>query len=265
MDYFSLAQGFGKTKTTLSRNFYILYTLAHLKQKANVRGTVLGYLWWFIEPLLLIILYSYVVGVIFGYSGPDRILMIAIGVTLWKWWSTSLTSAVISFRRYKGIVTQVKMPLSILPVSEVFGQTYLFLFGYFLLQCGLLVMGHSPNLLSLLLTFLTSVMMVSTLALVLAILNVLIRDTAFLVGFSLRILFYITPILYSRDRVPDRYQWVVDLNPFAYLVEFYNRALIYPHQVNLMENLFSLLMAAVSLAVFFVICQRLAPYIVRNV
>jgi ABC-type polysaccharide/polyol phosphate export permease len=265
MDLYRVAQALLRTKNILARNLFILYTLAHLKQKANVRGTLLGYLWWFIEPLLLIILYSYVVGVIFGYSGPDRILMIAIGVTLWKWWSTSLGSAVISFRRYKGIVTEVKMPLSILPVSEVFGQTYLFLFGYLLLQGGLLIMGHSPHLLAFILTFLASVMMVSALALVLAILNVLVRDTAFLVGFSLRILFYITPILYSRDRVPDRYQWVVDMNPFAYLVAYYNKALIYPQQVRLAENLFVLLMAAIALIVFSMICQRLTPYIVRNV
>jgi ABC-type polysaccharide/polyol phosphate export permease len=152
----------------ISRNLYILYTLAHLKQKANVRGTMLGYLWWFIEPLMLIALYSYVVGVIFGHSGPDRILMIAIGVTLWKWWSTALSAATTSFARYKGIVTQVKMPLPILPISEVFGQTYLFVFGYALLQIILIYMGYVPDLAALSLTILVSVIVISALALALA-------------------------------------------------------------------------------------------------
>lgn len=251
-------------RSDLSRNLYILYTLAHLKQKANVRGTFLGYLWWFIEPAFLIALYSYVVGVIFGVGGRDRILMIAIGVTLWKWWSTSLGTATTSFRRYKGIVTQVKMPLSILPVSDVFGQTYLFLFGYVLLQCVLLFMGHSPNLLSLFLTLVASIFVVGTFALVLAILNVFIRDTAFLVGFGLRILFFITPIIYPRSRVPERYQWMVTINPFAHLIDLYNKALVYPQTVDLSTNFIALVVAALVLLCLSRLCDRLTPYIIRN-
>lgn len=253
------------SKSMLNRNMYILYTLAHLKQKANVRGTVLGYLWWFIEPLMLIALYSYVVGVIFGHSGPDRILMIAIGVTLWKWWSTSLSSATTSFKRYKGIVTQVKMPLPILPISEVFGQTYLFVFGYALLQSILLFMGYTPNLLALVLTFITTVILISSLSLGLAMLNVFVRDTAFLVSFGLRIFFYITPIIYSKDRVPENYQWLVTLNPFAYLVDLFNKALVYPHEVVLSNNIIILSISSILLFSLLVIAKKLRTQIIRNV
>lgn len=255
----------GSMRRTFSRNLYVLYTLAHLKQKASVRGTVLGYLWWFIEPALLIVLYSYVVGVIFGHSGPERILMIAIGVTLWKWWSTSLNTATTSFRKYKGIVTQVKMPLPILPISEVFGQTYLFVFGYILLEAALLIMGHTPDLIALLLTFCASILVISSFALALAMLNVFVRDTAFLVNFGLRILFYITPIIYPRSRVPDRYKWLVELNPFAYLIDCYDKALIYSTSVSLTDNSIILIASAAVLLGLVHICNRLTPHIIRNV
>ncbi|MEZ8611612.1 MULTISPECIES: ABC transporter permease [Vibrio] len=254
-----------KVTKGVSRNLYILYTLAHLKQKANVRGTILGYLWWFIEPLMLIALYSYVVGVIFGHSGPDRILMIAIGVTLWKWWSTSLSSATTSFKRYKGIVTQVKMPLPILPISEVFGQTYLFIFGYSLLQSILLFMGYIPDVLALVITFITTIIVISAMSLGLAMLNVFVRDTAFLVGFGLRILFYITPIIYSIDRVPENYRWLVNINPLAQLIDLFNRALVYPETVNIMNNLTILTISIFSLASLLYISRSLRTQIIRNV
>jgi len=252
-------------KKMLSRNFYILYTLAHLKQKANVRGTILGYLWWFIEPMMLIALYSYIVGVIFGHAGPDRILMIAIGITLWKWWSTSLSAATTSFRRYKGIVTQVKLPLSILPISEVFGQTYLFLFGYALLQSILLFMGYMPDLFSLMITFITTMVLISALSLVLALLNVFVRDTAFLVGFGLRIFFYITPIIYPKERVPEDYQWLVSLNPFSYLIDMFNVSLIYTDQVNLANHLIILMLSASVLLFILFLVQKLRMKIIRNI
>lgn len=249
----------------LSRNLYILYTLAHLKQKANVRGTILGYLWWFIEPLMLIALYSYVVGVIFGHSGPDQILMIAIGVTLWKWWSTALSAATTSFNRYKGIVTQVKIPLPILPISEVFGQTYLFMFGYVLLQVILIVMGYSPDILLLIIALLSSIIMVSALALGFAILNVFIRDTAFLVGFGLRILFYVTPIIYPANRVPEHYRWLVDINPLAHLVSLFNDALVYSNNVNYSHGFYFLIISSVFLMLMLFLSNKLRTAIIRNV
>lgn len=249
----------------MSRNFYILYTLAHLKQKANVRGTILGYLWWFIEPLMLIALYSYVVGVIFGHSGADQILMIAIGVTLWKWWSTSLSSATTSFKRYKGIVTQVKMPLPILPISEVVGQTYLFAFGYILLQSILLILGYVPNIPALIIALLSSVLMVSALSLAFSVLNVFIRDTAFLVGFGLRILFYVTPIIYPASRVPESYRWIIDINPFAHLVTLFNESLVHPEQVNYTHSISVLLSSITFLIVMLLISKKLRTSIIRNV
>lgn len=247
------------------RNLYILYTLAHLKQKANVRGTILGYLWWFIEPMMLIALYGYIVGVIFGHKGPEQIILIAIGVTLWKWWSTSLSRATTSFRTYKGIVTQVKLPLPLLPISEVFGQTYLFMFGYVLLQIVLLYMGFVPDLLSLIISFFTALILISALSLGLAILNVFIRDTAFLISFSLRIFFYITPIIYPKSRVPEAYQWVVSLNPFTYLIDMFNVSLVYSEQVDIMHHMVVLSSSVALLLMLLFISKKLRMQIVRNV
>ena len=249
----------------ISRNLYILYTLAHLKKKANIRGTFLGYLWWIIEPMMLIALYSYVVGMIFGHRGADQILMIAIGVTLWKWWSSSMSTATTSFRRYKGIVCQVKMPLPILPTSEVFGESYMFCFAYLILQTVLLSLGYMPDMFALTLTFITSMVAVSALSLLLAMLNVFVRDTAFLVGFGLRILFYVTPIIYPASRVPENFRFLVELNPFAHLINFYNNALIYTDKVNYIHILYGLIISSIVLVVLIRICKRITPQIIRNV
>lgn len=249
----------------ISRNLYILYTLAHLKKKANIRGTFLGYLWWIIEPMMLIALYSYVVGVIFGHRSADQILMIAIGVTLWKWWSSSMSISTTSFRRYKGIVCQVKMPLPILPTSEVFGESYMFCFAYVILQTVLLFLGYIPDIFALVLTFVITIITISALSLLLAILNVFVRDTAFLVGFGLRILFYVTPIIYPPSRVPEKFRFLIELNPFAHLISFYNNALIYTDKVSYNHMLYALVASSVVLIVLMRICKRLTPQIIRNV
>lgn len=249
----------------ISRNLYILYTLAHLKKKANIRGTFLGYLWWLIEPMMLIALYSYVVGMIFGHRGTDQILMIAVGVTLWKWWSSSMSTATTSFRRYKGIVCQVKIPLPILPISEVFGESYMFCFAYLLLQTVLLFLGFVPDVFALALTFLITMVAVSALSLLLAMLNVFVRDTAFLVGFGLRILFYITPIIYPASRVPEKFRFLVDLNPFAYLIDYYNNALIYTDQVQYDTLFYALIVSSFVLLMLTRLCKKITPQIIRNV
>ncbi|MCF7355618.1 ABC transporter permease [Vibrio sp. CK2-1] len=249
----------------ISRNLYILYTLAHLKKKANIRGTFLGYLWWIIEPMMLIALYSYIVGVIFGHRGADQILMIGIGVTLWKWWSSSMSISTTSFRRYKGIVCQVKIPLPILPTSEVFGESYMFCFAYLLLQTVLLFFGYTPDLFALALTFAITMISISAISLFLAILNVFVRDTAFLVGFGLRILFYVTPIIYPPSRVPENYRFLIELNPFAHLIGFYNNALIYNDKIIYSHMLYALVLSSLALIILMRFCKRITPQIIRNV
>lgn len=214
---------------------------------------------------MLIALYSYVVGMIFGHRGVDQILMIAIGVTLWKWWSSSLSTATTSFRRYKGIVCQVKMPLPILPTSEVFGESYMFCFAYLLLQTVLLFLGYIPDVFALVLTFAITMVSVSALSLFLAMLNVFVRDTAFLVGFGLRILFYITPIIYPASRVPESFRFLIELNPFAHLIGFYNNALIYTDKVNYTNMLYALFVSSLALFILNRVCRRITPQIIRNV
>ncbi|SUB59434.1 ABC-2 type transporter [Phocoenobacter uteri] len=252
-------------KRDITKNIYILCVLAHLKQKAKVRDAFLGYLWWFIEPLMLIILYSYIVVVIFGQDGENRIFMIAIGVTLWKWWRMSLSRGVSTFQRYKGIVSQIKMPLSILPISEVCGEVYLFTFAYVILQTTMIAFGHYPDIPALLLSFLISFFIINSLTILLAVLNTFIRDIEFIIGFALRIVFYLTPILYPISRVPEEYRFLVDLNPFAYMITFYNNAFIDTYLVDYQILILSLLFSLVLFYFSVVLCNKVSPKIVRNI
>ena len=176
-----------------------------------------------------------------------------------------MSTATTSFRRYKGIVCQVKMPLPILPTSEVFGESYMFCFAYLILQTVLLFLGYMPDVFALTLTFITSMVAVSALSLLLAMLNVFVRDTAFLVGFGLRILFYVTPIIYPASRVPENFRFLVELNPFAHLISFYNNALIYTDKVNYTHILYSLIISSIVLIVLTRLCKRITPQIIRNV
>ena len=210
----------------LRKQSYILFTLARLKQKAKVRGTRLGYLWWFIEPAMLIALYSYLVTVIFERAGADAIPSIAAGVTFWKWWQTSVGQATKSVSGNKGMVSQVNIRIALLPMSAVFSQTYLFIYGLLLLETGLMIYGYYPDPVLLVLALLLSFGFISLLSGVLSGINVFVRETAYLIGFIMRMLFFVSPILYDRNRVPPDFQWVVTYNPFAQLIKVVKQALL---------------------------------------
>ena len=98
-----------------------------------------------------------------------------------------------------------------------------------------------------------------------AILNVFIRDTAFLVGFGLRILFYVTPIIYDEKRVPVHYRWLVGLNPLAHLVSYYNNSLLITNHVSYTRDILVVFVAGISLWVAVLLCRKITPSIVRNV
>ena len=249
----------------LRRNLFILYTLARLKQKAKVRGTALGYLWWFIEPGLLILLYSFVVAQVFRVSGPDTIASIAVGVTLWKWWQTAIIQATKSLITYRGIVTQVKIRISILPLSEVASQSYLFAFALVMLMIGLASFGYYPSLPNLLVAMLAAVFTLSLISLFLSFVNAFIRDTSFIMGFVLRMMFYITPILYTRERIPENYQWLVDYNPFAYLVELFQGALVDHSRFDMGRGLTMVFVTALLSWFMVRLMDRMSNAMIKNI
>ena len=240
----------------LSRRRLIRY-LVQADLKAKGASTLLGNLWWVIDPLLLMSVYVVLVSIIFQRSQPDYPLFVFAAILPWKWFRASTRDALGSVRSQNRLIQQIKFPKIVLPIAAASSGIAHFAFGLIPLTGLLLVFfPHRASLYVLLLPAVALVQFVFTmaLALFLSAANVFFRDVAILSRRGIRLWFYLSPGLYSVAHVNEiagRNEWIgvlMGLNPFTTLFEAY-RAVVYTGTMPDWRALVLLLAASLGLLV----------------
>jgi lipopolysaccharide transport system permease protein len=220
----------------LSRRRLIRY-LVQADMKKRGTDTVLGNLWWILDPLLQLVVYVIFVSVISRGRGiEDYPLFIFVAIIPWKWFSAVITDATTSVVGAERLIRQIAFPKLVLPVSVSTAGVVGFLWGLVPLAGLLLVYSDRLSIMLVWLPVVAFVQFVFTLAMAVLIsaANVFFRDLGNALGHLLRLWWFLSPGLYSLDNL-ESVKYVQDhpivadifrLNPFAVLFEAY-RAVIY--------------------------------------
>ena len=214
-------------------NRYRLVRLANYDLKQHNRGTVLGFLWNFLNPILQILVYWFVFAIGLNTSPPrgeySYIIWMIVGVIPWFYISNALMSSTICIHGYSGIITYMYLPLSIIPVKTVLSE----LFGHFwsmLVVIALFLMGGyhlTWHAVFLLYYAFCSFSFLVAYALLASAITVLFRDFQHLMSSVVRLLFYLSPAVWSQEGLQENLQFVLRLNPFAYILEGYRESILY--------------------------------------
>lgn len=239
---------------------------ADLKKKGA--DTLLGNLWWVIDPLLQMAVYVILVSVIFQRSQPDYPLFVFAAILPWKWFTSTVTDAIASVTSQDRLIRQVQFPKIVLPLAAVSSGIVSFAFGLIPLVALLLLFYPArATPYALLIPAVAVVQFVFTVAVafLVAAANVFFRDVSNVARHGLRMWFYLSPALYSIDQVHQiagRYPLigqVMSLNPFAVLFESY-RDVVYKGTAPQWAALLALLAASlVFVAMTTFVFKRLEP------
>ncbi len=218
-------------RETWSRRMLIRY-LVQAQMKKTGADTLLGNLWWVFDPLLQLVVYVILVQVIFKAAVPDYALFVFASILPWKWFNQAVNDSITAVTGQEMLIKQVQFPKIVLPVAAVTSGVVHFAFGMVPLLSLILLFyidRLSPYLL--LIPVVAAVQFVFTLAVAFigAALNVFFRDLGNIARHFLRIWFYLSPALYTIDRLDSigkTVGQVARLNPFAVLFEAY-RSIIY--------------------------------------
>ena len=219
----------------LSRRRLVRYLVqADLRKKGA--DTLLGNIWWVLDPLLQMVVYVVFVAIILQASTPDYPLFILAAILPWKWFTASVNDATSSVVSQERLIKQIQFPKIVLPVAAT--TAGIVGFGFGLIALGLIMLFYidrvSLNLL--LIPAIAVVQYVFTLGVALAVasVNVFFRDLGNVLRHVLRLWFYLSPALYSLSRLEEASFMqanpilldIARANPFAILFESY-RAVIY--------------------------------------
>ena len=213
----------------------LIQSLVTRELKARYRGSVLGFFWSFINPLLLLVVYSFVFTVVLPGTHPPEIepyaLFMFCGILPWTWFSSSLTEAANSLMSGGNLIKKVLFPAEILPIVAVLSNMMHFFFGLPILLAFLVWFRPTITIVEVLwFPVVVAVQLLFTLglSLLLAALTVHFRDIKDILSNLLTLWFFATPIIYPMHLAPGTIsKTVLNLNPFAHFAVSYQEILFY--------------------------------------
>lgn len=210
----------------------LIRSLVARELQARYRGSVLGFLWSFINPLLLLLIYTFVFTVVMPGSRGAGIepysLFLFCGILPWTWFSSSLLESSNALIASGSLLRKVMFPAEVLPIVSVLTGLAHFCLGLPILGLFIVYAAVPVNLADLLwLPVIVLIQLVFTLglALLLSSLTVHFRDIRDLLASLLTFWFFATPIIYPVSQAPEAYRWVLGLNPFTHLITAYQEVL----------------------------------------
>ena len=235
----------------------LIQSLVARELKARYRGSVLGFFWSFANPLLLLLIYSFV----FTTVMPNNVagvqpyqLFLFCGILPWTWFASSLTEAAGSLIAGGNLIKKVLFPAEILPLVSVLANMVHFFLGLLILVAFLVAYRRPPAPLNLVwfpVTVLVQLVFTTALALILSALAVHFRDIRDILANALTLWFFATPIIYPWFQPGlQRFKLLFDLNPFTHLAISYQEALFFRGSIGHWRWLLALGGASVVLFLF---------------
>jgi lipopolysaccharide transport system permease protein len=206
-------------------------TLASLK--ARYRKTWAGFLWVILNPLMMFGVQSLVFRKFLRLDMPDYYLFLLGGLLPWIFLSSTVSMGTPLFVSQAQLLKSFKVNPLVILGSQVLDNFINFLASFFLILLPFYLASERSLLqLTLLpLPFITLLISAMALSVILGTLNVFFRDISFVVGFSFSLLFFLTPIFYPREYVPEELRGFVDYNPIHYILHPF-RKLIYENSLS---------------------------------
>jgi ABC-type polysaccharide/polyol phosphate export permease len=212
----------------------LISSLVARELKARYRGSVGGFLWSFINPLLLLLIYSFV----FTKVIPNEVegvqpyaLFMFCGILPWTWFATSLSDAAGSLIAGGNLIKKVLFPAEVLPIVSVLANMVHFFFGLTILVAFLVFYRHYPSLSDLIwfpVAVLVELIFATALGLFLAALSVHFRDIRDILANVLTLWFFATPIIYPYFQPNvQKFKPFFNLNPFTHLAIAYQEILFF--------------------------------------
>jgi lipopolysaccharide transport system permease protein len=195
---------------------------------STYKQTILGPLWFFLQPLLTTLMFTLVFGRIAGLStdGLPTILFYLSGITLWNYFADCLSRTSTVFKDNQAIFGKVYFPRLIMPLSIVVSHLVklaiqLFLFLVIWLWYYFSAHVVHPNAAAFLLPVLILIMGTLGLGLgmIISSLTTKYRDLVFILSFAVQLLMYATPVIYPLSSIGIKYKYLIELNPLTGIIE----------------------------------------------
>lgn len=237
----------------------LLKTNVKKEIRGKYKGSFLGVLWSFINPLLQVLVYAIVFPYIMRIQTDHYLVYLIIGIIPWNFFITVINQGMITVRMNAGIIKKVYFPREILPLSVALSGLINFFISSIIIILFCLIGNVGVSWHILFFPIITIIQFFFCLGIVLAFsaINIYIKDTEYLIQFFLNLLFYATPILYQAELFPESVRWILYLNPMTQIVVFYRDVFMYHTLPDFYGFLYLIILTIIILIIGYKIFKKL--------
>lgn len=241
----------------------MIVSLVKKDLRGRYKGSVLGFLWTFINPLLQLVVYTIVFSVILNAGIEKYYLHLFVALIPWIFFSSSILGGATSILGQKDMVKKIYFPRMIMPISYVTTCFVNMLYCFIVIFIVVIVSGAGINMIALL--YLIPVMAVEYIlclgvALFSSSVTVYFRDFEHILGILTMALQYLTPVMYPIDIVPEKILPIFMLNPMTPIITAYRDILYYKRIPDMITLLHALILGLIVLIIGYAVFQKLQKH-----
>ncbi|UHA71653.1 ABC transporter permease [Paenibacillus sp. 481] len=236
----------------------MLVSVVRKELRSRYKGSFLGFLWTFVNPLLQLIIYSIVFPFILRNNQENYPMFLFVALLPWIFFTTSIQGATNSIVGGANLVKKIYFPRMILPLSVVCTNLMNYIFGLVIVFAALLITGIDLTLNVFWLPVILAIEFIFILgiALLFSALYVRFRDLEHIVGILTMVWFYITPIVFDMDIFPEKIADLIGYNPMVPIINGFRSILLYGTQPDWGTLLYSLGVGLVLLVIGIFVFQK---------
>lgn len=219
--------------------------------RGRYKGSVLGFAWTFLNPLLQLVVYTLVFSVVMRAGIPDYYLFLFVALIPWIFFSASLTGGASCIINQKDMIKKIYFPREVLPIAHVTCQLVNMLFSFIVIFAVLIFSGKGINLLAccfLPIVIASEYLLAISIAMLSSSITVYLRDLEHVLSIIALAWQFLTPVMYPMEMVPESLGYLLKLNPMVSIITCYRDILYYKKIPEL-----HILMYAFMLGVFLLI------------
>lgn len=230
----------------------MIFSLVRRDLKGRYKGSVLGFLWTFLSPLLQLIVYTFVFSTIMRSGVEDYYLFLFVALVPWTFFSASISGGSTCITGQKDMVNKIYFPREVLPISHVISQLINMLLTYLVVIAVLIISGKGINLAAWVyfpIVVIQEVLLAFGLTMLCSAMNVYFRDLQYILNIVMLAWQFMSPVMYAADQVPEKWIKLFYLNPMTPIIEAYRDIFYYKQAPEISDFILGAIMGTLMLFV----------------
>lgn len=230
----------------------MIFSLVKRDLRGRYKGSFLGFLWTFLNPLLQLMVYTFVFSTIMRAGIEDYYLFLFVALVPWTYFSSSVAGGAGCIIDQQNLVKKIYFPREVLPISHVLSQLINMMLTFIVVIAVILISGKGVNFyvwLYLPVIILQETLLAFGLTLLFSGITVYFRDIQYLLSVLMMAWQFLSPVMYNMEMIPEKYRSIFYLNPMTHIIVAYRDVFYYKQPPELSTFVTGTAMGATMLVV----------------